>query len=168
MIDEISNIRFTRVVIPEDAVSIELETIDTADASQQMVCVAIYARFRLRSGGHSCQLVFSRTKIVAPNTSQPRAELLAALMNVSSGHVVKMSFGERHKRCWKLTDSQVALHWIRSKRSKLKLGVRNSVIEINRLCNEEDWRYCDSKDMIADLGTSRAPVWMMLGQRVHG
>ena len=153
MINEISNFRFKRAVIPEDAVSIELETIDTADASQQMVCVAIYARFRLKSGGYSCQLVFARTKIVAPNTSQPRAELLAAVMNASSGHVVKMSFGDRHQRCWKMTDSQVVLHWIRSKRSKLKLGVRNSTIEINRLCDEKDWRYVESKDMIADLGT---------------
>ena len=155
MIDQISNIRFKRAVIPEDAVGIELETIDTADASQQMVCVAIYVRFPLKSGGYSCQLVFARTKIVAPDTSQPRAELLAALMNASSGHVVKISFGDKHKRCWKLTDSQVALHWIRSKRSKLKLGVRNSTIEINRLSDVQDWRYCESKDMIADLGTRR-------------
>ena len=56
MIDQISNIRFNRAVIPEDAVGIELETIDTADASQQMVCVAIYVRFLLKSGGYSCQL----------------------------------------------------------------------------------------------------------------
>ena len=33
--------------------------------------------------------------------------------------------------------------------------VRNRVIEIQRLTNVEDWRYIDSKQMMADLGTRK-------------
>ena len=55
----------------------------------------------------------------------------------------------------KLTDSQIALYWINSTRSELKLWVRNRVIEINRLTELNAWRYVKSKDMIADLGTRK-------------
>ncbi len=78
MIQEIRHIRYNRAVVPEDAVDLNIETIDTADASQSMICVAIYVRFKLKSGGYSCQLLFARTKIVPKDMSQPRAELLAA------------------------------------------------------------------------------------------
>ena len=55
----------------------------------------------------------------------------------------------------KLTDSQIALHWINSTRSELKLWVRNRVIEINRLTDLNTWRYVHSNDMMADLGTRK-------------
>ena len=57
----------------------------------------------------------------------------------------------------KLTDSQIALHWINSTsnstRSELKLWVR--VIEINRLTYLNTWRYVHSNDVMADLGTRK-------------
>ena len=54
----------------------------------------------------------------------------------------------------KLTDSQIALFWINSTRSELKLWVRNRVIEINRL-DLHSWRYIKSNDTVADLGTRK-------------
>ena len=68
-----------------------------------------------------------------------------------SGHVVKLSFGDMHKMCWKLTDSQVVLHWIGCTRLTLKMWVRNRVIEINRLAGAGLWLYVESRNMIADL-----------------
>ena len=155
MIEEINSIQFNRAVIPHDAVDTNVETIDSADASQKMICVTIHARFERKSGSHSCQLVFSRTKIVPQDMSQPRAELLAAELNAATGHVVKIAFGERHKKCLKLSDSQVAIHWLGCTRTRLKLWVRNRSIEFNRLCDIKDPRYVDSKNMIADLGTRK-------------
>ena len=35
------------------------------------------------------------------------------------------------------------------------MWVRNRVIEINRLVDVSCWRYVDSKNMIADLGTRK-------------
>ena len=155
MIQEIRDIRYQRAVIPQDAVDLNCETIDTADASQTMICVAIYIRFRLKSGGHSCQLLFARTKTVPKDMTQPRAELLAASLNASTGHIVKTALGDRHKKCLKLTDSQVVLFWINSYRAKLKMWVRNQCIHIKRLAPKELWRYIKSQDMIADIGTRK-------------
>ena len=54
-----------------------------------------------------------------------------------------------------ITDSQVVLHWVGRMRSALKLWVRNRVIEINRLTDASVWRYVESRNMPADIGTRR-------------
>ena len=120
-----------------------------------MTCAAVYARFKLRDGSYSCQLVFSRSKIVPDDTSLPRAELLAALLNANVGHIVQTSFGNFSSQSLKITDSQILLHWIHSTKSRLKLFVRNRVIEINRLSNVDRWRYVQSSENISDLGTRK-------------
>ena len=61
MIQEIGKIRFHRAIVPEDAINPDIETIDTADASPDIVCIAIYCRFQKRDGSYSCQLVFARS-----------------------------------------------------------------------------------------------------------
>lgn len=163
MIQEIRNIRYRRAVIPEDAVELNCDTIDTADASPDMICVAIYIRFKLKSGKHSCQLLFSRTKTVPQDMSQPRAEMLACSLNASTGHIVKTALGDLHTGCVKLTDSQVALFWIDSVRSKLKMWVRNHCIHINRLAPRDLWAYVKSSDMIADIGTRKGATIKDIG-----
>ena len=155
MIQELRNVRYKRAVVPEDAVDLNLETLDFADASLSMICIAIYVRFKRKSGTYSCQLLFSRTRTVPKDMTLPRAELLAASDNASTGHVVKTALGDRHKKAWKFTDSQVTLHWIHCFRTKLKMFVRNLVINIHRLSMLDDWRHVDSDNMIADLGTRR-------------
>ena len=155
MMQEIKHIRFKRAVVPDDAVSTDVELICSGDASSVMVCVGIYARFRQPHGKYSCQLIFGRSKVVPKDMSVTRAELLASSVNAATSHVVKKSLGDRVVKCWMLTDSQVALHWIHSTKSKLKMWVRNRVIEINRLVEQESWRYVESKQNISDVGTRK-------------
>ena len=154
LIKELGTLQFRRAIVPENAASLDIETIDTADAGENLVCAAIYARFKLRGGGHSCQLIFARTKIVHDITI-PRAELVAALLNASTGHIVKMSLKHLFVRNWKLTDSQVVLHWINSMKSQLKQFIRNRLIEILRLTKREDWMYVPSSENVADIGTRK-------------
>ena len=155
IIDEISRVRFNRAIVPDDSVDLFVETIDTGDASSKLICAAVYVRFRRKNNTYPCHLVFARSKVVPRDTSMPRAELMAALLNASSGHCVKLAFGAYHTKCWKLTDSQVVLHWINSKKSALKMWVRYRVIEINRLTDVDKWHYVDSKNMIADIGARK-------------
>ena len=155
MIQGMEELTCRRAVVQDDAISLGIETLDFADASTQLICVAVYARFKRKNGEYSCQLVFARSKVVPKNTSIPRAGLLAATINAATGHTVKISFGGYHKKCLKLTDSQIALYWINSTQSALKLSVRNRVLEINRLADKSMWRYIDSKHMIADIGTRK-------------
>ena len=46
------------------------------------------------SGGSSCKLVFARSKLLQGETSHPRAELIAAMLNSHTGEVAKRAFGD--------------------------------------------------------------------------
>jgi len=155
MMQEIGQLRFKRVVVPEDAVSLDVETIDFGDASQSLICVCIYARFQRKNGEYSCQLVFSRTRTVPKELSLPRAELYASLMNAHTGEVIRRSFKSYFRSATKFTDSQITLYWITNEQKTLKQWVRNRVIEINRFTTKQQWFYIRSKDMVADIGTRR-------------
>ena len=154
VIEEIGNIEFRRAIVPEDAVNLEIETLDLADASEKLVCSAIYARFLRKDGTYSCQLIFARTKIIQ-DTSIPRGELIAMVLNASTGHVVRTSLKDFLKSSVHVTDSQVALMWINSTKTVLKPFVRHRVGEAKRLTVLEKWYYTESENNIADLGTRR-------------
>ena len=157
---------FRRAVVPEDALNLDITTIDTADASEELICSAIYARFKLKSGKYSCQLIFARSKIIHDLTI-PRAELAASLLNATTGFVVQRSLKGLHKGCVKITDSQVALHWINCVRGVLKIWVRNRVIEILRLTAQTSWLYVKSKDNISDLGSRKGAKIADIGPDSH-
>ena len=61
-----------------------------------------------------------RSKLVPDSISQPRAELFAAVLNAHTGEVVKRSLEKHHQSSTKLTDSQIALHWISNSDKALK------------------------------------------------
>ena len=154
MREEIRNFRYNRAIIPEDAASLDITTIDFGDASQRMACVAIYVRFQRKNGQYSCQLVLARSRVVNDKT-QPRAELFAAVLSTHSGEIVRKAFYKHHKGHLKMCDSQIVLYWLSNSEKPLKLWPRNRVIECRRLTNLDDWRYLPTDHMMADLGTRR-------------
>ena len=155
MMNEIRNIKFNRAIIPSDAASLDITTLDFGDASKDLVCVAIYARFLRKCRTHSCQLIFARSRLVPDGMTQPRAELFAALINSHTGEVVRKALYKHHKKSFKFTDSQIALFWITNDMRIMKTWLRNRVIEIRRITKLLQWLYVKSKDMIADIGTRR-------------
>ena len=154
-IKKLGQLKFQRCIIPSDAVNTDIHTIDTADASKEIACSAIYARILRKCGKYSCQLAFARSKLLPEGITQPRAELVAAVMNAHTAEVVKRAFGDKHKSTIKLTDSQIVLHWLNNAKLPLKQWVRNRIVDILRFTNPVDWCYVSSANMIADLGTRR-------------
>ena len=155
MIEELQSFKFERAVVPVDAKSLAIDTIECADASRDIACVAIYVRFLRKCGEYSCQLIFARSKLVPDGMSIPRAELFAANINAHTGEVVKRSLKKYHKSRIKLTDSQVTLHWLHNQELHLKQWVRNRVVEILRFTKPSEWFYIPGKDMPADIGTRK-------------
>ena len=76
---DIGEIRFHRALVPVDAISLNMEKIETADANNDL----------------TCQLSFARTKIVPADLSTARAEMMAATLKAVNGHVVKLILGDR-------------------------------------------------------------------------
>ena len=154
-IQELRDVHFQRCIIPIDAVNLDIQTIDTADASKEVACSAIYARVLRKTSEYSCQLVFSRSKLLPIDITQPRAELAASVLGTHTAEVVKRSFGSKHKSSIKLTDSQIVVHWLNNLKLTHEIWNRNRIIEILRFTKVEDWYYVRTHDMIADLGTRR-------------
>ena len=154
-LQDLTDVKFSRTVIPDDAANLQIDTIDLGDASNLLVCSAIYARILRKNGSYSCQLIFSRSKLVPEGMSIPRAELYAAHLNATIGHVVKLSLGDYHRESVKLIDSQVSLFWISNTKNPLKQWVRNKVVDITRLTDRSSWMYIRSEDNIADMGTRK-------------
>ena len=155
MMQDLRKLRFNRAIVPDDAVDLNLNTLDFGDASKSMICSCIYARFKKKDGTFSCQLVLARTKVVPQGMSLPRAELTAALTNTFTGEVVRRSFKGYHQGFIKFTDNQACLYWITNNQIPLKEWVRNRVIEIQRFSTTDQWHYIQSEDMIADIGTRK-------------
>ena len=149
------NIKFRRAIVPEDAVNMNLEVLEMADASEKLACVAIYGRFRLKSGSFSCQLLFAKSKLIPSGTTQPRAELIAAGLNASGGHTVYLALRDFIVSRLHLKDSQIVLFWITNTKLQMKKWVRNRVIEIIRLTCRDRWFHIDGKNMTADLSTRK-------------
>ena len=120
-----------------------------------MACAAIYAQFKRNNGTYSCQLVLRRSKIIPDGTSQPRAEMIAVVLNAHTGEVVKRAFEKLHTQQIKLSDSEIVLHWLHNDEKPLKQWVCNRVVEVKRLTDTNDWYHVDSANMLADLGTRR-------------
>ena len=154
-IQELKELTFHRCIIPHDAVNLEIHTIDAADASKEVACSAIYARILRKTGEYSCQLIFSRSKLLPKDMTQPRAELTAALLGTHTAEVVRRSLGPKLKSSIKLTDSQIVLHWLNNLKLTHESWNRNRIIEILRFTDSKDWYYVYSDDMIADIGTRR-------------
>ena len=155
MIKEIGELKFQRCVIPEDAINLDIETLDFGDSSDSLICAAVYVRVRRVSGEYSCQLMFARTKLLPEGTTIPRGELAAAELCATTGHVVRRSLGKYSKGYCKFTDSQAALFWLNSRDKPLNQWVRGRVIEINRLSDCRRWSYIQSSDNVADIGTRK-------------
>ena len=162
LIEDLADVVFNRAVVPSDAQSLEMETIDMGDGGENLVCAAVYARFLRRDGSYSCQLIFARTKVVHDHTT-PRAELAAAVLNASTGHIVRTSIGDRHKRSWHVTDSQVALYILNTFKGALKVWSRNRVVEVSRLTDLANWFHTSRDNMTADVGTRRGATIEQIG-----
>ena len=155
MMQEVNTIRFKRAIVPNDAVNLNISTLDFGDASKDLICASIYARFERKQGKYSCQLVFARSRLTPDDLSQPRAELYAALINTHTGNVVRKAFHQNLQSQLKFTDSQIVLYWISNINLQLKQWVRNRINEIHRFTSASQWKYVRSEDMISDLGTRR-------------
>ncbi len=164
MMNEIKDLKYNRAVIPADAASLDINTLEFGDASKDLICIAIYIRFLRQCGTYSCQLIFARSRLVPDNMTLPRAELYAALINSQAGETVKKALQKHFKSSVKFTDSQIALFWITKDIRVLKPWTRNRVIEIRRFTDISKWRYIESAEMIADLGTRRCTSLDLVSQ----
>ena len=144
---------YNRAVVPADASSLDVELISAGDASQRMACACCYIRFKRKNNTYSCQLILAKTKLVPEDATLPRAELLAATVNIHISQIAKKSLNNTILDHLLVLDSEIVLYWLSSFTKQLKPYVRNRVIEVLRFSNPELWYWLESELNPADIGT---------------
>ena len=76
-IQELRQVTFARAVVPPNARDLKICTLDTADASNQLVCVAIYARFSLTDGGVFLPVSICKDKNRAEGHVHPTGRIIS-------------------------------------------------------------------------------------------
>ena len=156
-LQDLREVMFKRSFIHPLAVNNQVELLVQVDASATIAVAVVHARTLLPDGSIHCQLVAAKSKLVHLNTV-PRAELRAAVLGATLAHLVKRNLGDQYTRTIFVTDSTIVLFWMNQDSRPLQTAVRNSVIEIRRLSNIQDWYHIDSKNNLADIGTREATV----------
>jgi len=88
-----------------------VELIVSVDSSENIAIAAVHARVPLKDGGFSVQLLTAKSKIVCTSTI-PRAELRAAVVGATLGHVARANLRDQHVNTIFVTDSTICLYWI--------------------------------------------------------
>ena len=156
-IAKIKHLKFRRSSVHPEARSNDLEIIVSVDASETRAVACVHARSQLPDGSYRCKLVCAKNKLVSLSTI-PRAELRAAVLGASLGHIVRQNFGDQIIKMIYVLDSTVVLFWLHQDQRPLQTAVRNSVIEIRRLSDLDSWYHVSSEDNVADFGTRFAEV----------
>ena len=131
-----------------------IELVCFCDASQSLMCTAVYARTVDAEGGVSIHLVCAKQKL-SNGSSIPRSELKAVVKGASLCHTIR-------KKCSKvesvkiLTDSSIALMWCLSDHRPLTSNIHNSVLEICRLTDLASLYHHPSGLNLADIGMKPA------------
>ena len=121
-----------RAFIPIDAVNADdIELLVCSDAATSMAGCAVYARFLLKDGTYSCQLVSGRSRTCYYTI--PRNELEGCALAAQTAYTITKTLGARVKNLLFVTDSTIACCWISNQKNKLLQFVNARVQLIHRL-----------------------------------
>ena len=156
---DIPKLEVNRYVLPRASKpGSKLRLLCLSDAATNMGGAAIYIGHQMPDGYFSCQLLTSRSKIMAHTI--PRNELESLRLSAILAQEVKDALRDAVGEILFFTDSQIAVSWCQNTDKKLRLFVLNRVSEIRRIVSSLSGRsdnlpiyHIDGKNNIADLLT---------------
>jgi hypothetical protein len=120
-----------RCVIPPSApTNWKIRLICLADAAEGAGGTAIYGGVQLPDGTFSCDLLFSKSRLM--KHSVPRNELEAILLMADAALSVRNALGDRVSDVLFYTDSVVAMCWVLNTRKRLRMFVHNRAQSIRQ------------------------------------
>ena len=152
MIHNARHLKCRRAFIPMDAVNPdEMELLICSDAAKSMCGCSVYARFRLKDGSFSSQLVAGRSR--STHSTIPRNELEGCALAAQTAFTLAKVFGSRIKNVIFVSDSTISVCWISNPNNKLKQFVSTRVKLIHRLVGSDCFYHIAGINNPADLVT---------------
>ena len=123
MMKDFGNLKFKRATIPDNAINLDIQTLDFGEQANQWYVRVYMPDFR------------GNMDLFRVSWFYPEPELYQEACDyqeLNRGEVVRRSFKNLHKEAFNFTDSQISLFWITNDQKPLKQWVRNRAIEIQR------------------------------------
>ena len=149
---KLQGLQFHRARIPEDAVDTNLHLICCVDAADSLKVVGIWARFKVRSGKFSSQLIIGRS-LLSKGGTIPKEELEAATIGSNLLWVVRKALEGMVVDYSLFSDSMISLCWITSENKRLSLYHRNRVVQIRFHTDIDKLFHLRTDFNPADIGT---------------
>ena len=142
----------SRAIVPSEAKDPnKMELIVCSDAATTMCGCVIYARFELKDGSFSSQLLTSRSRTSLGTI--PRNELEGCLLAAETAYTVCKALGNRVTNLLFVSDSTICICWISNPNSKLKQFVHTRVKKIHRLIGSNKFLHIPGDKNPADMVT---------------
>ena len=152
LIEQLRGLKFSRAIMPLDAVNTHMRLLTTVDAAKPSLVMGSWGGFKLKNGTWSNQLVLGRC-LLSKNESIPKSELDALCGGSNMSWVIQTALAEWIKEYFLFGDSMISLCWLTSEKLRLELFHRNRVLQIRRGTNIENVYYVRTDVNPADCGT---------------
>ena len=149
-IEELKAIKFERCLTPTNITGKPILCI-FCDASMDAFGTCAYFRWEKNDGGFEVRFIAAKSR-VAPlkQLTIPRLELQAAVLASRLYQTLKEEMTIEWNEVIFMTDSMIALSWIRSRARSLKVFVSTRVGEIQALTDPSEWRHIPGDMNVAD------------------
>ncbi|XP_063952062.1 uncharacterized protein LOC135153434 [Lytechinus pictus] len=149
--EELKEVTFERCLTPKEAVGKPLLCI-FSDASMHAFGACAYLRWEMDGGGYMTRFVAAKSR-VAPlkPLTVPRLELQAAVLASRLYKTILEELRIEIEDVILMTDSTIALSWIRGRAKTFKTFVATRVGEIQTSTDPSKWRHISGESNIADV-----------------
>ena len=157
LFEQLRGMKFTRAIMPADAVVSKLRILTGFDAAKKGLMMGSWGGFKLVDGFWSNQLILGRA-VLARNDSIPKSELEAMCGGSNMAWVLRLSLQEWVDFSILFSDSTIALCWLTSEKLRLSLFHRNRVLQIRRGTDLDSVYHVRTEHNPADSGTRPSKV----------
>ena len=154
---KLKGLKFSRAMVPTDAVDGKLHLLCCVDAADKLKIVGVWARFRRRDGSFSCQLLIGRSLLSRGGTI-PKEELEALMIGSNLLWICRRALDDWLDDYSLLGDSVIALCWVSSEKKRLSLFHRNRCNQVRMNTSLDKIFHIRTEYNPSDLGTRPSKV----------
>ena len=164
----LNNVKFERYLTLPNATG-DPSLVVFCDTSRLAFGACAYMKWKLDNGQFGTRFVAAKAR-VAPlkELTIPRLELQAAVLASRLGKFILQESRFNFERVRYLSDSRVALTWIKGETSSFKPFVSCRVAEIQSNSSPEDWSHCPTELNVPDDLTKRIATTEVNGRWFNG
>ena len=157
MFEQLRGLKYSRAVMPPDAVDTKLRLLTGVDAAKEGLMMGCWGGFKVKDGSWSNQLIIGRS-VLSRNESIPKSELEALCGGSNMAWTVRIALSDWVETSILFGDSMIALCWLMSEKLRLSLFHRNRVLQTRRGTELDDIYHVGTEFNPADCGTRPSKV----------